>query len=409
MKGANKLEDYSTIQDLLQLDEADPDLENDDAAPEQEAATIENEIEEAQIAQTLKLDYRLKTCQERADLVNKIVEQTPKEQLTARYLEILGDYIMGGLSKEEKKEHMYLTDNRRITIDRRETSFEGLAEKFENGEDGIYQLITNDKNIIFQHKQEITKEDIETIPGLKELREAIDQVEAAGKAAIGRKKYLLKKQLIEMRKDQYILKNSAKPSMYLTPSPKGLNKIDLDERRYVDENGDPQSTGLISFFNPEHISAILKNYNALQIEVKGRYWDDFYYLMKDFDDLMKKALMDYPAYLDIVKYKVDNKTNLEIQQMLLKKHSIQHSIQYISQLWSTKIPKIIAEQAQHDFLIWHASQDPSAPMKKCACCGEKKPANSRFFSRNRTSKDGWYSWCKMCRNKKNAENKLKKL
>jgi hypothetical protein len=79
MKGANKLENYSNIQDLLQLDEADLDLENEDAAPEQEAAVIENEIAEAQIAQTLKLDYKLKTCQERADLVNKIVEQTPKE------------------------------------------------------------------------------------------------------------------------------------------------------------------------------------------------------------------------------------------------------------------------------------------------------------------------------------------
>ena len=56
---------------------------------------------------------------------------------------------MGGLTKEEKKNHLYLTDNRRITIDRRETSFEGLVEKFENGEDGIYGLITNDKNIIF--------------------------------------------------------------------------------------------------------------------------------------------------------------------------------------------------------------------------------------------------------------------
>lgn len=312
MKGATKLEDYSNIQDLLLFDEADPDLENEDAAPEQEAENIENEIEEAQITQTLRLDYKLKTCEERADLVNKIVAQTPKEALTNRYLEILGDYIMGALSKEEKKEHMYLTDNRRITIDRRETSFEGLAEKFENGEDGIYQLMTNDKNIIFQHKQEITQEDIETIPGLKELREAIDQVEAAGKIATGRKKYLLKKQLIEMRKDQYILKNSAKPSMFIAPTPKGLNKIDLSERKYIDENGDPQSTGLISFFNPAHISAILCNYNALQIEVKGRYWDDFYYLMRDFDKLMNEALYDYPAYLDIVKYKVDNKSNIEI-------------------------------------------------------------------------------------------------
>ena len=168
------MENYNDIQDLLLIDEADPDFENEEAAPEQEAENIENEIEEAQISQTLRLDYKLKTCEERADLVNKIVAQTPQEALTNRYLEILGDYIMGAISKEEKKEHLYLTDNRRITIDRRETSFEGLAEKFENGEDGIYQLMTNDKNIIFQHKQEITQEDIETVPGLKELRAAID-------------------------------------------------------------------------------------------------------------------------------------------------------------------------------------------------------------------------------------------
>lgn len=139
---------YTNIQDLLQLDEADP-CENDESAPEQEAELLENKIEEENIKPTLKLDYKLKTCAERAELVNRIVEQTPEENLTNKYLEILGDYIMGGITKEEKKAHLYLTDNRRITIDRRETSFEGLAEKFENGEDGIYNLIANDKNIIF--------------------------------------------------------------------------------------------------------------------------------------------------------------------------------------------------------------------------------------------------------------------
>ena len=121
--------------------------------------------------------------------------------MTNRYLEILGDYIMGAISKEEKKEKLYLTDNRMITVNKRETSFEGLAEKFENGEDGIYNLMTNDKNILFSPKIEITARDIETVPGLKSLKEAMAQVEAAGKVATGKNKYLLKKQLIEMRRD----------------------------------------------------------------------------------------------------------------------------------------------------------------------------------------------------------------
>ena len=102
---------------------------------------------------------------------------------------------------QEKKDHIYLTDNRRLTINKRETSFEGLAEKFENGADGIYNLITNDKNILFSHKNALSEHDFETIPGLRQLHDAINEVEAIYKTATGRSKYLLKKQLIEMHKD----------------------------------------------------------------------------------------------------------------------------------------------------------------------------------------------------------------
>jgi len=70
-----------------------------------------------------------------------------------------------------------MTDNRRVTIDKRETSLEGLIEKFENGADGIYNMMTNDKNIIMTPKVEITEQDIAEVPGLRELREAINVVE----------------------------------------------------------------------------------------------------------------------------------------------------------------------------------------------------------------------------------------
>jgi len=178
-----------TLSDILP--EEDPDTE--DSAPEQEAEVIEEKLLEENIESTIKLDYKLKTCEERADLVNKIVAQTPKEKLSNRYLEILGDYIMGGISKEEKKARLYLTDNRLITINKRETSFEGLAEKFENGEDGIYNLMVNDKNVLLTPKIGITDEDINTIPGLKELKIQMQATEEAIKAATGKKKYLLKK------------------------------------------------------------------------------------------------------------------------------------------------------------------------------------------------------------------------
>ena len=81
------------------------------------------------------------------------------------------------MTKEERKSKVINTDNRMVTINKRETSFEGLVGKFENGEDGIYNLITEDKNIIFTPKISITEEDIETIPALKQLRESIKIVE----------------------------------------------------------------------------------------------------------------------------------------------------------------------------------------------------------------------------------------
>ena len=381
------------------------DSDQDNLAPEQEAELLEEKLITENIDTPIKLDYKLTTCADRSDLVNKIIENTPKERLTPKYLEILGDYIIGGITKEEKKEKLFLTDNRMITVNKRETSFEGLAEKFENGEDGIYNLMTNDKNIIFAPKIEITEKDLDQVPGLRALREEIVKIEAAAKAATGKNKYLLKKQLIEMRKDQYILKNASQAPMRAATTNRGVNKIDLSETLYLDDQGNPQSTGLISMFKPEHIAAILQHYNALTIEVKGRYWDDFYYLMDDFTALMGRALKDYPAYFDIVRGKFDNKSATEIQEMLVKNHGIHHSTQYISSLWRNKIPSLIAQKAQDEYLIWYYKTQEKGPLKKCACCGQKKPANGHFFSRNKTSKDGWYSWCKECRNKKTAATK----
>lgn len=139
-------------------------------------------------------------------------------------------------------------------------------------------------------------------------------------------------------------------------SPKGINKIALDEHRWVDENGEPQSDGLITFFNPKHISAILCNYNALKISVNGKFWSDFYYLMEDFDDLMRHALAPYPLYTDLAQFKIDGKSNIEIQNLLYNKHGIKHSIEYISSLWRNKIPKLISEYAKEEFLLWYYTE-----------------------------------------------------
>jgi hypothetical protein len=49
------------------------------------------------------------------------------------------------MEKQDKKEKKILTENRLATVNKRETSYEGLVSQLENGEDGIYNLVNEDK------------------------------------------------------------------------------------------------------------------------------------------------------------------------------------------------------------------------------------------------------------------------
>ena len=95
----------------------------------------------------MKLDYSLETPEERNKLVQQILDETPEP--SEKYLEVLADYLVLCMEKQERKERKLLTDNRMATVTKRETSLEGLVSQLECGEDGIYNLITENKNTIF--------------------------------------------------------------------------------------------------------------------------------------------------------------------------------------------------------------------------------------------------------------------
>ena len=261
------------------------------------------------------------------------------------------------------------------------------------------------KNLIERKKELI---DAQGYLSESEKEKAKKEVEKAEKVARGKKKFLLKKQLIEMRQDQYVIKNAYRKPIYCVNALKSFGKLDLSEEIKFNENNEAYSTGMISLFNPKHISALLCHYVKLKEQVWGNFASDAYYLMEDLDNLIEKTLKDkHPLYYDLVIGKIDGKSNLEIQTELQIKHGIKHSVEYISSLWRNKIPKLLAEQEQEDYLIWHYTMVERGKWKKCSRCGEVKLAHNKFFSKNKTSKDGFYSICKACRNKKTAENKKK--
>lgn len=360
----------------------------------------------------VKLDYSLKSAQERADFVANL----PKEQLNnKKNLEYLANYIVMAMTPEEKKKKEIITDNRLVTINKRETSYQGLVSKFENGEDGIYNMVINDKNVLLTPKISITEKDIAEIPALKQLRESIAVMEEMEKKATGKKKFKLKKWLIEMHQEQYIIKNLYRNTI-VAPSGnngsfiRGLSQLDLTEEITIDEDGEPTSNCAVNFFNWNHISALLCNYSALKEDCWGKFSSDLYYAMLDLDNLIEQTLNNdkFQLYYKLLIYKIDGKQNVEIQDLLFKEFDQTHSIEYLSSLWRNKIPKMIAETAKENYLMWYYTTQEKGKWKRCSCCGQVKLATNRFFSKNNTAKDGFYSICKQCRNKKSAEARKNK-
>ena len=346
-----------------------------------------------------KLDYTLDSPEERKKLVEQILEENPDP--SPLYLETLCDYLALCLEKQERKNRKILTDNRMTTINKRETSYEGLVSQLENGEDGIYNLMDDSKQTIFQPKVTITKKDLEEIPDLQQVREAIKLWETKLKTAQGRDAFVIKKAIIDLRKDQYIIKNAYRCPVAINNFIKSSHYIPLEDTTHkFDENGYPIPEG-ISLLDPAVCSAILCNYSKLKQDSWDHTDGDTWYLMHAFDEISDIALKDYPLYERIVDLKIDGLQNIDIQATIEKEFGIKHSLEYISSLWRNKIPKLIASAAEDQWLDWYYLEVEKGKYKKCSRCGQIKLAHNKYFSKNKTSKDGFYSICKCCRNSKN--------
>lgn len=327
----------------------------------------------------MQLDYTIESVEERLKLVEQILEKEENPNL-----EYLANYLIIPIEKEERKQRKILTDNRMATIDKRETSFEGLVDKMESGENALYHIQKADKNILFQPKAPITKQDYKNHPELQQIKDCIAELKKLVPKT-GRDRYLIKKASIELYKDLYLTKKCLEPPVMPTI--------------HIGSKFDKRLEGL-SFQDPIVIEALLTHYSDLKQDSWGRFDGDLWYIMQDFDNLLDKALSDNPYYETIVRMKIDGRTNQDIRDELQLTLGVTPTPEYISTLWRNRIPKHIAEVAHREYLDWYFTYVKPGKWKKCSRCKEIKLANNIFFSKNKSSKDGWYSMCKSCRNKK---------
>lgn len=143
------------------------------------------------------------------------------------------------------------------------------------------------------------------------MREAIVMWEEKLKTATGRDAFIIKKTLIDLRKDQYVIKNAYRRPITLTKISHGKNLIMLDGEEWVDEDGNVQSKG-VSFCNPEVCSAFLCNYSKLKEDSYSNFESNTWYMIYDFENLVDKALAGNPVYMRLVECKIDGMQNIDI-------------------------------------------------------------------------------------------------
>lgn len=331
----------------------------------------------------IKLDYTILDIDERMKIVENICKEN-KDNLTPENLETLSNYLINCVEKEERKQRKILTQNRMATVNKRETSLEGLISKFENGEDGVYQLFNpNSKNYLLSPSVSITKKDIEELPFIKQIREAI-----ASYKKIEKKNYIVCQAIIDLSQTQYIVKDAYRQPIRLKSfSNTSLSDIDWDL--------------LLDFKNWEHVAAFLQNYSKLKTNLCEDIQKTMYWILADFEKLTDAALEEKePMLYDIVIMKIDGLQNQDIRKALQEKYGKTYSIEYISSLFNNKIPKLIADEAEKQELIWYYTNVEKGKWKKCNRCGQVKLLHNKFFSKNNSSKNGFYSICKECRRSK---------
>lgn len=360
-----------------------------------------------------ELDYSLTTPAERTECVKKVIASTPKEKLTQRYLNYLGDYILFIREKGQTKGHNLITKNRETIIRKREKSYEDMINTLEGGEDALHTLINNDKNQLLDRKEKITEEEALNNPALQEKMKTIQSLKKSFETATdSSKRFKLKQQIIETWQEIYIIKASYKQTTIgrLSPQMKQMGYIDLEEKTTVRPDGSLDIKSTLTLLEPTHISFLLNYYPQLKQEIDEDLNSDLRWLLVDLENLVDKTLLGpdqssvkNEILYDLLIWKIDGLKNKDIVELMRAEHGIVHSEQYYSTLWRKHLPNLLSKQARKDWITWHFTQEEYGLWKKCTKCNKWKVANPLFFDHSKISKDGYYPQCKECRSTRNKK------
>lgn len=205
-------------------------------------------------------------------------------------------------------------------------------------------------------------------------------------------KYYFREQMIEFRREQYLLKDSYRPTLgaiqHIARYDKPRDEIGMRIGDYIIY----ETLNMIDYGNEKHIYELLKHYKKIDHHTKTI--DD---PMKEIYDFLK-VLMDrvvWPnAYQKILDSRLSGLSIEETHQELLNYDGPSLSKNYISTVFKSHIPKRVVEEA----LIWVREKelkDNPESWITCEVCDEKKLIHKYHFPKKRTGE--WVGTCIKCK------------
>lgn len=323
----------------------------------------------------------------------------------------MATYLVEASEKENKhteQKHSILTQNRMQTIEKREMSLEQLnAEKEENKLYwNSFECKNNEsKNKILCKKLELSNKDLNN-NYIKQIEDTISLI----KNKINNPEYIYKEDIpklkaiiIELKKDQYFIKNIINHTINFNKLPFS-SKTEINyyiPTGYENENEDYTfiNDSRFYFSNPNHISALIQYYSNLKEKSWKEVQSTIHWILIDFEKLIDIAFSNNAnnKNKEILICKLKGYSNEEINQFLIKKYNKSYSISYISHLLNSKIPNFLSEEYKKFLYEWIHFYQIKSKWKKCTKCGQVKLANHYNFSPNKRGKYGLHSICRECR------------
>lgn len=330
-------------------------------------------------------------------------QSTSSGNLTCKQLEFMANYLLyskENLGINDMLEYPIETSNNYTNA--RSTSYEKLKDI---GGDILEQTLKEEKPKQYNNQtlNKITKEDRQELMNIQSLQDDImllrERISPDNEKYSSKDKQQMKKMMGDMKRTQYDIKNAFR-------KPISFNNVDSgrpcytfwDNTGYYDENGEYVQISLnkIELSNYRHIYELLRYYGSIKEMVDDDIDSDWRYLLWELEYLIDKTPLN-DSERDVIVWKVDELDSKTIIDNMKEKYDLDMSVQTLSSMFTTRIPKAIVETYIEDRLDWVYTYKIKGLWKKCAKCNIVKLATNRYFANEPRGLLGLKGSCKKCR------------